>query len=272
MLRLPKGMNEYSGKNVYKMQELLENSEVPMSVSGIMKSRLKQGIEFHDLWAYGNNTSDLVVYPKENYKEVYVFLTTNNQGQITKNGRKALDLIKFDNLASNNGAVVEQLKDLGRKGLIKVPRNKITHGNYLPKDRILDEQVWRILARHPDEVPAEFAEDKELLKEYSKEVEFRTENSKNMALYIGNSLKNQTTLKMWYISGLLYGSNAGSMHDLNSGDGCLLGIAPDALGKGALNRDKGVNVYPQNKIERALEELGFPGLTKTLMDKLGEEK
>ena len=156
MLNLPKGMNEHFGRNVDRMSGLLEAGEVPMSVSGIMQSRLKQGNEFPDLWNNWYDTSDLVVYPKGNYKEVYVLLTVDNQGQITKNGRKALDLIRPDNIVSNRGVVVEQLKDLGMKGLIKVPRSKITTEIYLTKDQVLDEQVWRILARHPDEVPKGF--------------------------------------------------------------------------------------------------------------------
>jgi len=146
--------------------------------------------------------------------------------------------VTSDNLASNRGAVVEQLKDLGRKGLIKVPRSKITTKSYLTKDEVLDQQVWRILARHPNEVPAGFAEDKELLGKYFNEVASRTKDSKNMILYVGDSLKDQTTLKAWYVDGLEYRSNAGGENVLDFDIGRLLGIAPEALsvpGKGASN-------------------------------------
>jgi len=144
--------------------------------------------------------------------------------------------VTSDNLASNRGAVVEQLKDLGRKGLIKVPRSKITTERDLTRDQVLDEQVWRILARHPNEVPAGFAEDKELLRKYFNKVASRTKDSKNMTLYVGDSLKDQTTLKAWYVYGLEYRSYA----DGGSGlvNGRLLEIAPEALsvqGKGASN-------------------------------------
>jgi len=229
MLSLPKGMNEHYGRDADKMPKLLGAGEVPMSISGIMQARLEQGNEFPDLWNNWYDTSDLVVYPKGNDKELYVFLTVDNQGQITKNGRKALELIRSDNLASNRGAVVEQLKDLGRKGLIKVPRSKITTGSYLTGDQVLDEQVWRILARYTNEVPAGFAEDKELLGKYFEEVASRTKGSKNMALYVGDSLKDQTTLKAWCVGRLGCRSVAGGEIGLGSGSGRLLGIAPEAL-------------------------------------------
>jgi len=239
MLNLPNRTNEHYGRNVDRMPELLEAGEVPMSVSGIMQSRLKQGSEFPDLLNNWYDTSDLVVYPKGNDKEVYVLLTVDNQGKITKNGRKALELISSDNLASNGGAVVEQLSDLGSDGLIKVPRSKITTETYLTKDQVLNEPVWKILARHPDEVPTEFAEDKELLGRYFDDVALRTKDSKNMALYVGNSLKDKTTLKAWYVDWLENGSDAGGGGGLDFVRGRLLGLAPEA--QNVSNKTEGVS-------------------------------
>ncbi|MBT4166255.1 hypothetical protein HOE04_04425 [archaeon] len=228
MLNLPKEINERYGKNIDKMPRLLGAGEVPISVSGIMQARLEQGNEFPDLWNNWYDTSDLVVYTEGNNKELYVFLTVDNQGKITKNGRKALELIRQDNLASNHGAIVEQLKDLGRKGLIKVPRNKITTENYLTRDQVLDEQVWRILARDSNEVHEDFAEEDGLLGKYFDEVASRTKDPKNMALYVGDSLKDQTTLKAWCVDWLGYRSFAYGRNDLDDDNGRLLGIAPEA--------------------------------------------
>jgi len=271
MLSLPKGMNEHYGRNVDGMPELLGAGEVPVSVSGIIQSRLRQGDEFPDLWNNWHYSSDLVVYSKGNDKEVYVFLTVDNKGQITKNGRKALELISPDNLASNYGAVVEQLKDLGKKGLIKVPRSKITTETYLSKDQILNEQVWRILARHPDEVPAGFAEDKELLKEYIDEVQRRTNESKNMALYVGDSSKYETTLKAWFVYGLVGRSGALGRIGLGDVSGRLLGIAPEALSvpdKGASN----IKAYTMADLQavdeamQGLEGILHPDVLKPFVD------
>ena len=229
MLSLPKDINEHYGKNSDKMPKILNAGETPISVAEVMKARLNKGNDFPDLWNNYFDSSDLVVYPKRNNNDIYVLLTVNNKEQVTKNGRKALELINSDNLASNSGAVVGQLRDLGRKGLIKISRNKITTGTYLTSDKILNEQVWRVLARHPDEVPSEFAEDKGLLQEYVNEIKSRKNNTENMAIYLGDSLNDKTTLKAWYVGGLVDRSDAGGRFGLDVGDGRLLGIAPEVL-------------------------------------------
>ena len=270
MLSLPKGMNEHYGRNVDKMPAILTAGEVPASIAGIMKARLEQGEEFPDLWNNWYDTSDLAVYPKGNNKDVYVFSTVDSKGKITQNGRRALELIRADNLASNYGAKVEQLRDLGRKGLVKVSRSNIKTDTYLTKDKALSEQVWRILARHPDEVAKEFAEDKDLLREYISEVAKRTGNTKNMALYVGDSLKDQTTLKAWYVNWLVNRSDASGRSYLVNDSGRLLGIAPEA--QGAPGNEGKIRTYTPDQVRGALKDLGFPGLTKTLIDKLGEEK
>ncbi len=251
-LNLPKGMNEHYGRNVDKMPELLKVGEVPMSAARLMQERLTNGNNFPDLWNKYFDTSDLIVYPKRNSEDIYILLTINNKGRITKNGRKALELIKPDNLASNYGAVVEQVRELGRKGLIKVPRKRITTETYLTKDKVLNELTWRILARHPDEVPSEFAKDKNLLREYFKEVVSRTRNQKNMALYIGNSLKDKTTLKAWCVSWFEDRSDAYGWLNLDDDDGRLVGLAPEVLGA----PDKNIGKAKVYSIEEILGESG----------------
>jgi len=271
MLKLPGKMRENYGRNIDRMPELLKAEQIPISVAGFMKARLEQGKEFPDLWGNYADTSDLIVYPKGNDREISVLLTVNNREEITRNGRKALDLIRTNNLASNYGAKVGKLKDLGRKGLIKVPRNKITTGTYLTKEQILNEQVWRILARHPDEVPVDFAEDSNLLKVYEKEV--RTSgHQNNMAIYLGDSLNDQTTLKAWCVYRLEVRSDADGWCGLGSSDGRLLGIAPEALVAQDTDVTQKIRTYTPGQVKEALNDLGFQGLTKTLIDKLRDGK
>ena len=227
-LRLPRGICEYYGRNVDKIPKLLKDGKIPISAARFIQSRLKYGDEFSDLWTY-TDTSDLVVYPKGDSKNIYTLLTVDNQNRITDNGKRALELIKSDNLASNYGAVVEQLDDLKGKNLIKIPKNRIITGQYFTQKQVLDELVWRVLTRHPDEVPAEFAEDRDLLREYFSEVALRTKNPENMALFIENSLKDKTTLKAWCVCRLGNRSGANGGGDLGGGYGRFLGLAPEAL-------------------------------------------
>ena len=250
MSKLPSEMNEHYGQNVIEMPKLLKAGESPVHVAGIMKARLSQGNDFPDLWNKWYDTSDLVIYPKGNDKDVYVLLTVDNKRQITDNGRKALELIRADNLASNRGAIVERLKDLGREGLIKVSRSKIKTDSYLTQQQILNQQVWRILARDPNEVSKNFAEDENLLKSYASEVQRRIGNKENMVLYVGASLKDRTTLKAWYVYRLGARSVADGRSNLDD-NGRLVGLAPEALG--ALGKGVEDIVY---SIEEILEESG----------------
>jgi len=248
-LNLPEGMKEYYGKNTEQMPTLLKAGEVPISGAILMRERLENGDGFPDLWNNWFDTSDLVAYPRRS-DYLYCLLTVNNQGQITENGRKALELIRSDNLASNHGALIERLKDLGRKGLIKVARKGITTGKYLTKEQVLEEQLWRILARHPDEVPAEFAEDPNLLKEYSGKVESKTNSHNNIALYVGDSLKDKITLKAWCIDWLSSGSIVDGRYYLDNDYGRFAVLAPEALR--ALSGDaKGdVKKYTEEEAQR----------------------
>ncbi len=237
-LKLPSGMKEYYGRNVDKMSEILKAGKVPMSAARFMQMRLSHGKESPDLWDNYVDTSDLPVYPRKDTfgnDYVYTFLTVNNQGAIANNyAKNALELIVPVNLASNRGVAVsdemfEEWRAKGSEiGLIKVPRNKITTGTHLTKDKILNEQMWRILARHPDEVPAGFAEDRNLLERYANEVESRTSDSENIAIYVDVSLEDKTTLKAWYVDGLEDWSLACSGVGLDYGSGRFVGIAPEA--------------------------------------------
>jgi len=232
-LNLPKGMHEHYGRNTERMPELLRAGEVPMFAARFMQARLQKGNDFPHLWTNYADTSDLVVYPQGNDKDVYILLTVDKQGKNISNGRRALELIRAYNLASNHGAIVEELEDISGNGLIKVPRKRIITETDLTQRQILKQLVWRILARHPDEVPAEFAEDKNLLRDYSKEIQSRTGSQRNMALYLGEALDDKTTLKAWCVGRLGNRSDASGRLGLDSDFGRLVGfLAPEALGKG----------------------------------------
>jgi len=80
------------------------------------------------------------------------------------------------------------------------------------------------LARHPDEVPTGFAEDRTLLERYSSEVKSRTGKPKNMAIYVDVSLKDRTTLKAWCFVRLEYRSRSNAGTYLDSDCGRFVGI------------------------------------------------
>lgn len=248
-ITLPKGMKEYYGRNIDRMPEILKAGEIPMSASALMKYRINQGEDFPDLWNCWYDTSDLIIYPKGNNKEVYFLLAVNNKGKITKNGRKALELIRPGNLASNYGAIVDNIEQLEGKNLIKVSKDKLTTEKYLTREQVLNELTWRILTRYPDEVPKDFAESKNLLEDYEAKISSKTRENTNMAVYLGNSLKDVNILKAWCVYWLEYRSYAYGRYNLDNGSGRFVGICQESLILGH---------FPNQGFVKSPEALGAP--------------
>jgi hypothetical protein len=217
----------YSGRNVDAMPRLLADGRIPMSASQLMHYRINESDKFSD-WKNYFDTSDLIAYSSKGDGKVKFILTVDKSGKITENGRRALELINPD-LKRRSGAIElvgDQYQTLD--GIEVATGNLGRTGSWLTQGEILGNKAWRILARHPDEVPAEFAEDSNLLKEYSNWVANQTGDNKNMAVYV-DSLGKSPKLRAWYVYGLEFRSDAYGGNDLGIGYGRLLGIAPEAL-------------------------------------------
>ncbi|MBS3090064.1 hypothetical protein J4461_04290, partial [Candidatus Pacearchaeota archaeon] len=88
---------------------------------------------------------------------------------------------------------------------------------------------WRILLRHPDEVPVEFAEDFEGAKEYIGKV-FFSRYDQAMGMFPSDGEK-VPTLRAWYVNGLVGSSRSDAVdwNWLDDVNGCSVGVAPEAL-------------------------------------------
>ncbi|MBU1028483.1 MAG: hypothetical protein KKF48_05555 [Nanoarchaeota archaeon] len=221
-------VERYDGKNVDTMPKLLADGRVPMSTSQLMNYRINEGGRFADWKNLYFDTSDLIAYASKGDGKVKFILTVKKNGKIDeKNGRKSLGLISPSSKLSSGAIELGQeqynalngievnIKDLGRTG------------KYLTQDEILGNPVWRILARHPNAVPKEFAEDSNLLKEYTSWVESQTGDNENMAVYV-DSLGKSPKLRAWYVYRLDGRSNANGVNNLDDGDGRFVGLAPEA--------------------------------------------
>jgi hypothetical protein len=236
----------YAGKNVDAMPKILADDRIPMSASQLMHYRMNESGKFPD-WKSYFDTSDLIAYGPKTEGKVKFILTIDKDGKITKNGRKALELIS-PNAKLSSGAIElvgDQYQTLN--GIEVAIGNLGRTESWLPQTEVLGNKVWRILARHPDEVPAEFAEDSNLLKEYSSWVRKQTGSNENMAVYT-DSLSKLPKLRAWYVLRLGYGSGADGGCDLDGGDGRLLGIAPEAQGRRIikLTLEQSLNIINQN--------------------------
>jgi len=216
-------VEEYNGKNVDTMPKLLADGRIPMNTSQLMNYRINESDKFSDWKDLYFDTSDLVAYSSKDSGKLKFILTVDKNGKITDNGRKALDLINPDSKRSSGAIEIGDKYD-SLEGIEVAVGNLGRTGNYFSKDEVLGNSVWRILARHPDVVPKEFAEDKDLLKQYFSWVSSQTGSDKNMAVYV-DSLSKSPKLRAWYVCGLDFWFDAGGGGNLGSDYGRFVGVS-----------------------------------------------
>src|SRR3989344_3752127 len=116
----------YNGRNVDQMPLMLRQGVVPLSVAGFMGNRERIIEQFGDIYA---DTSDLVAYcGGRNSDEVKMILTVDNQGKITDNGRKVLELINPTQERTQSGAIIlsnELYDGLNFPGVIPLSRKEL---------------------------------------------------------------------------------------------------------------------------------------------------
>jgi len=233
MMRTVEQDKSFPGRNIDQMPLLLGEGRSPWTAARFMKERIAHANEFPDLLSY-IDVSDLIAYDlSKRSKDSKLILTVDKNGRVTEQGRKALELINPNaNLTSDYAANVNGVYD-SLPGIV-VPRADFgVLERDLTQDEILNSKVWRILARHPDEVPAEFAEDLALLKEYAGWVKGKTNQDTNMGVYLDNNSKD-AKLRAFFVVWLDDRSRLGGWFDLDDVNGRLVGYlapeAPNALG------------------------------------------
>jgi len=217
----------FVGKAIDQMPLLLGEGRSPWATARFMRERMDNSEQFPDLLNH-LYVSDLIAYDSDKKStDVKFILTVDKYGAVTEEGRKVLELINPNaKLTSDHAANVNGVYDF-LPGIV-VPRADL---GILEKDltqgEILNSRVWRISARHPDEVPAEFAEDPDLLKEYAGWVRGKTKQDKNMGVSFGNNSED-AKLRAWCVYRLEYGSDADGGGGLGGRGGRLVGyLAPN---------------------------------------------
>ena len=228
---------DFDGKNKEQMSLLLADNRYPMFTTQVFEERvLGRGIGRYV------DTGDLVTYNgKGDNQEIRFILTANRQG-LTETGRFALGLINPHSDYVNGALNLTKAKDAQGKdvngayeaisgsGVIAVKRKDFgILGNRMTQEQVLNHKGWRILLRHPDEVPVEFAEDFEGAKEYIGKV-FFSRYDQAMGMFPSDGEK-VPTLRAWSVGRLdgYYWSVAFGRYWLAADDGCSVGVAPEAL-------------------------------------------
>src|SRR3989344_5410440 len=217
------------GRVIEQMPFLLAEGRVPVWGSKFMKRRIEHSDVLPDLKNY-LFLGDLFAYDdKRRSTDLKLILTADNQGKLTEIGRKALTLINQKTGLTNDYAAPlnEQYDALTGNGVIPLTRSELGKlGEDLSEDEILLSRAWRIIARHPAEVPAEFAEDKNLLRDYAQWVASQTKNNKNIGVYL-DSNSDAAKLRAAVVDWLVGWSRLSGWNGLDVGGGRLGGdLAP----------------------------------------------
>ncbi|MBU1136428.1 MAG: hypothetical protein ABIG37_03280 [Nanoarchaeota archaeon] len=231
---------KFDGRNAEQMPLLLAGKDkegreidvprVPVWTARIMGKRIDISGQLPGVIDNCFSTSDLgVCDSRKRSDKTKVILTVDAQGKITENGRKALELI------NPTAKFVEGAVDLGDKydelEGIEIPISQVDKiGDWLTEEETLNNKVWRILARHPNEVPKKFAEDEKLLGEYVsfifRQAKKRFDYEKNMRAY-PDLVSDSAQLRSWFVSSLKFGSDVLGGYSLNNRHGHLIGLAPE---------------------------------------------
>jgi len=212
---------KFYGQNVEQMPKLIADGRVPMSVAQLMQRRLVlKNYDDTVESSYRDNyfdTGDAVVYhPDGRVKIVFDALPLREMTPKSRlnNGRLILTNDIYDSLQG------EEFK-YGELGKINC---------FLSKKEVKAHPVWRVLLRHPDNVPSELAISgllEESVDYIFAEGKERFGYDAMMGVY-PDSASDEVEMRAWVVNGLEGRSFALGRIYLDCGTGLFIGIAPEA--------------------------------------------
>jgi hypothetical protein len=245
----------YNGRNVDAMPKLISDGRIPMNVAQLMQRRIdlrndNTGVKDFYMGNYFD-TGDMVLYhPNGNVKVVY----TVENGQITEQGRKLLEMINPQSKRNGGALILEKDVYSVLQGEVFKKDELGKTGDWMSKADVKAHPVWRVLAR-----------DQALLDDYTDYIFTEGKKSFNydtaMGVFPGSCSGNALEMRAWYVSGLGGRSIAGGGYDLDDVDGRSVGIAPEAL-KSVGSGVSAVRTYTMGDVQKAREELTL--LEKTI--------
>jgi hypothetical protein len=157
--------NESTGhaSNIYQMPAILQDNRAPMSIAQIMQRRLSvrnNPADDKSKWMDYFDTSDLLA--RGFHGEIKLFLTTYNDGSMSELGKVYLSLINpGESLYDGNVSLGynDRYEKLHGEGVFVTKRENLAEVLYesLSRQQAKKSLFWRVMLRHPDEVPKDFA-------------------------------------------------------------------------------------------------------------------
>lgn len=220
---------DYPGRIVDKMPLLIADKRTPLSFAGVMKRRLETNA------GYGDDSKGFDEYEDEH--GIYhlgvcydwehndfntgdsLYSHPDGSGMIVLDDELVRGINPDTKLVEEGALDASEVYD-GVEGIM-LSKKEIQYAT-LRGDEILDNKIWRILARHPDEVPAEFAEDEALLKEYVNNIMGRERSFE----LITEGTQDIPMMTLWECGSYEGNFATSSWNRLDSKYGYLVGYAP----------------------------------------------
>jgi len=213
---------EFYGRNTEKMQELVADGRVPMSVAGLMQRRLDV-----------RNSDDKVKSAwMDNYFDIGDAVVYHPDGRV----KIVLDSEDLRNMTPdtprNGGALMVAPEAYDALQGEEFKKGKLGRTeDWMSREDVKAHPVWKVLAR-----------DQALLNDYADyifaEGKERFDYDTAMGIFPGSANGDTPEMRAWYFNRLESRSKASGWVDLDRNYGRLVGIAPEALsapGKGASN-------------------------------------
>ena len=271
--------------NTEQMPRLIAEGRIPMNAAQLMQRRIDlRNAEADVKTAWMDNYFDTSDLKGQKGNEIKLVLTTYADGSITPLGKKYLGLINPDEELINgavNLGVDGRYEGLQGEGVMVTKKSKLAAvvDSWLTEQQAKDSLFWRILNRHPDEVPKELAIPglhEEVIPYIFSECKQRFDYDKAMGVFPGSCNGDAPELRAVCVSGLDNRSVAYGGVDLGNGSGRLVGLAPEALvaknaGASAVQKYTMADVQTANEQLEALAKFVRPesvDRVRSLLEKL----
>jgi hypothetical protein len=247
------------GKLIDTIPTILANGRFPIWAARFHQeraSRAKQRPEWNS-WSY--TPGELSVYPILE-GDVLHAITCYKSG-LTEAGKLLLPQFRPEapivknEYAIDGSLIYDQLCAMSpEQGIIKITPADIQKyaGKEMPKDKVSDNKLVRLLFRQGSEVPEIFREDNQVLK-MAIETSFAPGYDNAMGVYFTSPNNKVPKIMAWGVDRLDYWSQAYAYCVVNFDNGRLVSVAPEALG--ALGMDtQAVKTYTTADLEVAKKQ------------------
>jgi hypothetical protein len=247
------------GRLIDNIPKVLADGRLPIWVARFHEGRTGLASQFPEWNSWSYTPGELAVYPAKSGDVLHVIGCSKDE--LTEAGKLIYPKFQPKAVIVDHGIdasdIYQQLEAMTpAQGVIRVSPADIQKyaGKDLSRRDVSGNKLQRLLFRHSSEVPKQFAESREIMKN-AIETSFAPEYQTAMGSYFIAPNPNVPKLMAWGVDWLDVGSQSCAFCDVYGGSGRLVSVAPEALV--ARGKSVGRVVIPARKeltVEQFLEE------------------